>query len=537
MDSPQATVEAASPTPIAASPDEEAEATREKIATDLKNWQDKFAKAADKGTEDLEERVKEITDRQITNQVNGVAEALVIQLEEISKTEIEKLKSKYIFDLVKALPEDHTDDDIERLENKLSQVIKHAGIAIRNKAQALRKWRQDYDEETQNLVSAASESTLEVIDNIRDLGLQEIGMRWAWMEGVTYKDWSKYHSLKGTFEEWRHEVEAVALDHGGLLASKQASEEAESRGMTFAENAAKELARLKDVGKWKIQAADTSDDWNTRVLPPKAAKVGQSVTDKAKSISEEAVGTPQGTMESVVSSISGQASLAAADASSQVIGTEPSMVEHAQSGIVDSVSAASEQVSEAVIDTPRPQAESVASAAYDAADQKVLKASEAIIGTPPPPQESAVSKGSENLDSVTKEAASAAFTASSSASSAAGKASSKAFAGAMAQEVGEQKPIFDDVLDNDDDLTFSEKIQSMVEQAGSKYSDVTKAVSEAMLKPSSTQGTVESITAAAEGRYSQALEAASRALYGTTQGTGESMTSMVSEKYSEAVAA
>ena len=39
-------------------------------------------------------------------------------------------------------------------------------------------------------------STLEVLDGIRDLGLQEIGMRWAWMEGVTYKHWAKYHDLK-----------------------------------------------------------------------------------------------------------------------------------------------------------------------------------------------------------------------------------------------------------------------------------------------------------------------------------------------------
>ena len=78
---------------------------REKIASDLKNWQDKFAQAADKGTEDLEERVKEITDRQISDRANGVGNALIIQLEEASTSEIDKLKLTTV-KLVKSLPED-----------------------------------------------------------------------------------------------------------------------------------------------------------------------------------------------------------------------------------------------------------------------------------------------------------------------------------------------------------------------------------------------------------------------------------------------
>jgi hypothetical protein len=66
--------------------------------------------------------------------------------------------------------------------------------------------------------------------------------------------------------------------------------------------------------------------------------------------------------------------------------------------------------------------------------------------------------------------------------------------------------------------------------------DVTKAVSEALMK-ATTQGTVESASSVADDKYSQALEAASIALYGSQTGVVESATSVAAEKYSEAVEA
>jgi len=219
-------------------PDLEAEQTRQKIETDLQNWHDRFTKAADRGTEDLEERVREITNRQIEQQVNGVGEALVIQLEETSRSEIAKVK-KEIQSLVKKFPEEYDDDDLGKAALSLSRSTRHAGMAVKEKAKALRSWKENFDEETQSLVSAAAASTLDVIDNIRDLGLQEIGLRWAQMEGVTYKDWSKYHEVKKTFDEWRSKVESVANDHEGLRKAKAASEEMESNGMDSAEETAK----------------------------------------------------------------------------------------------------------------------------------------------------------------------------------------------------------------------------------------------------------------------------------------------------------
>ena len=499
-------------------PEEAAKQTREKIESDLKNWQEKFAKAADKGTEDLEERVKEITERQIRSQVNGVGEALVVQLEETSRSELANLKRE-IQVLVKKLPEEYDDTDLSRASLSLSRSTKYAGVTVKDKAQSLRTWKENFDKETESLVSAASESTLDVIDNIRDLGLQEIGLRWAQMEGVTYKDWSKYHEVKKTFDEWRQKIEAVAKGHEGLQKAKEAGEDIESRGMASAEKTAKELARLKEVGQWKIEAKDVSDDFSTKYVPAAAAAGAQKVMDLGSSASKHVVGTPEGSAQSAISEVTKNAADAASIASSAAVGTEPGVIEQASSSVVNAASGASERANEAVLGTPKPKAESIVSAAKDKANQIASDGSKAIIGTPAPAE-----SASSGISSVM-----------SSASTVASQASKKVYGGAMAQDVGQQKPILDDVFSDDDDTTYSEKIQSMVNQAGDKFADVTKAVREALAK--NTQGTVESASSVADEQYSKALAAASSVLYGTETGAVESATSVAAGKYAQAVEA
>ncbi|KAL8786401.1 MAG: hypothetical protein Q9213_002817 [Squamulea squamosa] len=469
-------------------PKEEDEETREKIANDLKNWQEKFAKAADKGTEDLEQRVKEITDRQIDNQVKGLGEALIIQLEEAADSEVKKLR-KLIVRLVKGLPEKPTAKQYSKAEEELSKATKKAGASVKDKAQSVRDWKEKFDRETQSLVAAASESTLEVIDNIRDLGLQEIGMRWAWMEGVTYKDWSKYHSVKKTFDEWRKEVEVVATDHDGLQKAFDAARDLESRGMSTAEGTAEELRRLKEVGMWKIQSADGSDDFNTKYIPPGAAKQGQKVVKQATSASEQ---------------ISDKANEVISSASSVVVGTDPGYVEQASLKL----KSASGQV----------YGESILAAAKEKGGQISGQASDAFIGSSTPVHKSVISEASKSVSSASSVIS-----------------QRKVYGGAMAQAVKEQKPILDDLVD--EEVTYSEKMQSMVDQAGIHYADVTRAVSEALFQATKTQGTVESVTSVASERYSKGLEAASSVLYGTQQGTAESVTSLAADQFSMAVSA
>ena len=553
------------------SADKEAE-DRERISKDLFTWQEKFLKAADKGAEDLSERVQDITDKQINSQVHGVGEAFIVKLEESASSETSNLKTS-INGIVRSLPEDYSEETFQDAEEQIAKAVRSAAVAIKSHAQSLRTWKQNYIKETRSLISAASVSTLDVLDNIRDLGLQEIGMRWAWMDGVTYKDWAKYHELKKAFDEWRDEVEAVATNHDGLQKGISAADELEGKGLAIAENAAKELSRLKEVGNWKVYAKDDTDDFSTRSTPAKAILAAKLAEQSASSL-KDAVGQSVDNAKSAANNILSQATESVTDvassASSVAVGTEPGVLEQASSSI-----------SEAIIGTSQPFVESMASVASDQASNLAESFSETVIRLPGSGAEGILSAGSSTLSEASKnkiktseapiesmtstaksrmsnaaeKASSAIFgtqpsdsagvlsrpskavdEATSSVQSAASSASSKVFAGAMAQNVAERIPIFDDPL-NDDDDSYSQRLTGLKDSAGEKFSELTKAVSEALAKPTSTQGTVESITSLASGQYFSALAAASSALYGPEPGVAEKVSKAASDRYYEAVSA
>ena len=600
------------------SPEEEKKLIREKIETDLREWHEKFKHAIDKGTEDLGERVEEITNGQVQAQVKNVGESMIVQLEETISSEYAHLK-KAINDIVASIPDTSSAENVKLGEEQVSIAIRNAGMSIKNKAQEIRQWKHKFELDTHHLLVDASQSTLAIIDEISNLGLTEIGMRWAWMEGVTYKDWQRYHELRNTFDDWRKVVTTVARDHVGTHRAKAAVDDVESRAMDVAEAAAIELIRLKEVGFWKIQVGDQTDDFSTRVIPAGAAAATNGLKSRFSFITEEVVGTAQGSVESAVSQVTENAADVASSLSSKIVGTEPGVVEQAATKISEVVvgtepgvvEQAATKISEAVVGTPQPLHESVASVASEKASKLSSEASKVIAGSSTPLTESfsssissALSSASsvivEKPKSLTESAASVASvagekgqevmadaseailgtssqgfiaseasksinsaisaasaavisssstplteSASSMADSIASDASSsatsvasqvsKVFAGAMADSVPEQKPIFDQSFEDDD--SYSDKIQSMVEEAGTRYTELTKAVSEAMFPSTTTQGNVASITSLAASQYSEALEAASRAMYGTQQGTGESISSVASSRFADAVAA
>jgi hypothetical protein len=381
-DEPQPNVPSELPPPPR-SPEEIKAEARKIVQDDLKVWQEKVAKAADKGADNLEQRVGNITASQIENQVHGVGKSLLVELEETVRSEIDHLKST-----MKAIVMDMSDDSGEERDmatDRLLAAVRSAGLAIKDKAQAIRTWRRNYDQETDFLVRSAAESTLQIIDGIADLGLQEVGMRWAFMDGVTYEDWQKYHKMKDVFEEWRAEVELVAGLHLGLKRAHEESAELEDQGMAIAEEAAKELGRLKDVGRWKIHALDTTDDFSSRAMP---------VVDEIKEMSENVSG---GTAESLPSQGSSILSESSVTVSSSIVGTEPVVAEKAAA-----------EASEEIAETAQPSTASVVGdKASEFADDVTLKESDAssiaspiILGTGQPNAENLISAASEKSEEV-----------------------------------------------------------------------------------------------------------------------------------------
>ena len=466
---------------------------RSKIESDLKNWQDKFTKAAEKGLEDLEERIQIITDRQIESRVDGTGQAMLIQLEETAGSEEEKLKRK-ITSIVQSVSEDAKEEVLIAAEDELSKATRAAGLSVKVKGQTLRTWKESLDQETLSLVSNAKKSTLEVIDNIRDLGLQEIGMKWANMEGATYKDWSRYHEAKKSFDEWHKKLDSVTTDHLGVRQSAQAGEDLEARGMMIAEKAAKELSRLKEVGRWKITAKDDSSDFSTRYVPAAAARGAQQVMDAASSISEQVAESSQETTKPILSVASQKASEAVSivfdKGSEDIAGTSQERSESIVSVIKDEAGNLASDANEAVVGTSIPVHQSVTSRVSEKADAATTAISEAVAG-------------SSTL--TTENTSSNAGTYSSGVSSVVSQASQKVLGGAMAQEVKGQKPIIDDIVD--EGATYSEKMQSLVDQAGDEYAEATRVISEAILGATQTQGTAESVTSFASEKWAEAIRA------------------------------
>ena len=502
-------------------------AAREQIASDLHTWQEKFAVAADKGSADLAERVKDLIERLMKSDIKGEGEGLAIALSKTTEIELVDVKTK-IKKVVSNLSEEASTSEIGNAEKEILEAVRASGLAVRSRASAVRQWFNKFEAEVNQRATAASETTLDVLDGIRDLGLQEIGMRWAWMDGVTYKDWAKYHDLKKQFEDWRSEVRDVALKHEILDEAKKSAEVIVEGSMEVAASAAQELTRLKEVGKWKVAARDSSDDFDSRIMPAAAVSAASAAAKNAKVASENILGTSQGTVESVVSRASEAVRDAADTASSAVVASSQkpfeSVVSKATEAMVD---AASEASSTAFGETSTGMMGDIVGSLSSAASVVGESVSSATV-----PLVDSASSAAEPVTSAADPISSASSAVVSAGDSVSSKAS-KVFAGAMAQILVEaRQPILDDVIDDSEDSTFSEKLQSVVSEAGDRYADVTKAVSEALM--GTTQGTVESATSLASERYSSALAAASSALYG---GSAEGVASAAAAKYSEAVAA
>ncbi|KAJ5171842.1 hypothetical protein N7492_004435 [Penicillium capsulatum] len=262
---------------------EKEQKAREQVASDLQRWQDKFSVAADKGVEDLEERIEEIVAALVASSANAHGQSLATALQAVAAKQVSGIKDR-INDLVQTLPEEDAPEAEESTRDQLVSDIRTSAISVRDRAHTLREWSLTFEEELLRRVSAAVNSTLDVLDSIRDLGLQEIGMRWAWMDTVTYKDWARYHALKAQLDDWRDEIRKVGMNHKSVAEAKAVAADILASGMDVAEDTAKELIRLKDVGHWKMAAREVSDNFETRTEPPPARPKPQEEVEEAEDV-------------------------------------------------------------------------------------------------------------------------------------------------------------------------------------------------------------------------------------------------------------
>ncbi len=185
-------------------------ATEEQITEDLRVWQKKFAVAADKGSDDLRERVTSIISSLVNSDIDGVGRRLATALEKTTENEVDNVKSK-IKSTVASVPDDASSDQVKKAAEDILGSIRASGAEVKERARNVREWSQNFERGLIQRLAAASASTLEVLDGVKDVGLQDVGMRWAWMEGVTYKHWAKFHEVRKELDEWKKEVQDVAM--------------------------------------------------------------------------------------------------------------------------------------------------------------------------------------------------------------------------------------------------------------------------------------------------------------------------------------
>ena len=375
--------------------EEKEEKSKEKIAAasavvneDLKKWQEKFEKAAEDGVEDLKQRIKSITDEMVETQLNGTGRSYLIELEETTGPAFAQIQSE-INTIAREFPEEYSEDAENTALEKLANTSRAAGAEVKSAAQKIRDWRGQFEAELASRVDEAASSTISVLMNIKEIGLQDMGMRWMYLEGVTHKDWKKFHEFKNRFDTWKKTVQKVAQNHEAVYEAKNQAEALETDAMHVASRAAVEIKRLREVARWKFRSKDTSDDFSNKKIPPPVAKAAASVSENVADAKEKASEDASSASAKVSFASEGDADRDAADKVAEDLGKAEEKAEGAKKKVFAGAAAQYVEAKQIVFEDKvdyddsgySDMVQSMASSLGDHASDLTNAISEAVYGT------------------------------------------------------------------------------------------------------------------------------------------------------------
>ncbi|KAK4246909.1 hypothetical protein C7999DRAFT_32684 [Corynascus novoguineensis] len=295
--------------------------TREIVAADLKDWQERYAKAADEAAAEIDDRVQEIAQDMMQRNAGVKGKAHLERLQTAAITELVNLR-RAIIEIIGTVNKGRVTH--EDAQEQIVRAVRQAGMSVKSKAQAVRTWRESFEQELQRSVTQAAETHFSILENIRDLALQKIGMKWAWTDGITYKDWAKYHQLKGRFDEWKSDLQSHVVSHPSLELAQIEAANIEDEAMEVAASTARELARLKQVANWKLIAGDDTPEFDSTLMQ-QAAEAAEAAKLAAASAADSVGDAAKAAKDSVLEGISDGVSLAseaASQASGAVLGSQ-----------------------------------------------------------------------------------------------------------------------------------------------------------------------------------------------------------------------
>ncbi|KAK6341114.1 hypothetical protein TWF696_008204 [Orbilia brochopaga] len=233
--------------PVAKSSAEQIQAAREKVEGDLAAWATKFEEAA-------------------TTASNTVTRELNILCEKVMKEQ-----TPISTDLLKTLDDGvareffNFEDGVLKLLDSPAEhkyvMVGYEGLVGRTNSDLKRRYAQ-IAEHTETFLMDTYQNTAKIVDaaladmdQVHDLGMQELGMKWAWMDGITYKDWARYHDLKKDFPALKTKVIRSGQGHKGL---REVTDYAKSINDAATEvfNVAKaEIAKLEKQARKRLEDA------------------------------------------------------------------------------------------------------------------------------------------------------------------------------------------------------------------------------------------------------------------------------------------
>ncbi|KAK5659786.1 hypothetical protein OQA88_997 [Cercophora sp. LCS_1] len=481
-------------------------AARETVAADLNDWQERYNKAAREGASEIDGQVHDITKRMIRRNARVKGKALVEDLSNSIASELENLRGD-VSRIIDAAKQGTT--PANEAEEELVKTVRATGMIIKGKALDVRAWREGYEAEMRDAITKAAESHFSILENIRDLALQKIGMKWAWMDGITYKDWAKYHQLKDRFEEGKGGLHSLIINHPSLEAAQLEAAGIEDDAMKIAVACAEELKRLKQDGLEKIKDATSQ--------PIEASEKLSEASEKLPEPSENPSGATSQASEKL-SDVPEKLS----DASEELSGESEKLSSEAS----EEPSEAAEPTSAANLNPDEAGVPDVVSTVL----LEVLEETPVYVGNTteleedgPPPAELPLDDAGKEIDQEEEQPLPSATSS-----------VKPALFGAMAQAVPSRQPYIEDELDDDSDAgaldSIRDELRSIYDKA---FASVTEAYSahgkesanaaEAHPNYESAFATVteaySKALASASSRMDDALMAASKRLYGTSTTT------------------
>ncbi|KAF3166625.1 hypothetical protein TWF788_011585 [Orbilia oligospora] len=231
---------------------EQIEAARPRVEADLESWGAKFEEAGVKASADVVSQLDELCGK-VMKEHGTLSTEILTDLEARIEKEYRDFEQGLGTLLDSPAETKYVMVGYDGLVGRTMQNLKEKQTQIKGRTQEL---LMDTYQTTAKIVDAA----LAEMDSAHDIGMQELGMKWAWMEGVTYKDWAKYHDLKKAFGSLKTKVIRSGQGHKGLREVTDYAKSIDDAAADVLKVARVEVGKLEKLGRQRLVKACAERD-------------------------------------------------------------------------------------------------------------------------------------------------------------------------------------------------------------------------------------------------------------------------------------